>query len=536
MSLKPCAPGSNVAANHPRPIRIIASGTVFLTHVLTLPTFPGEATVARARTVTRERGGNVANVLAALGQFAGVDAMLVAPLAGNGEGAMLVRDLQREHVNTRFCKVWDGASVPSAWVIESEDSGSRTVINHNPLPDITHEEFVSLLGPLLIPENYEFANTAGNASVSASSSSNGRPQSAGNALNSPAPFEWLHFEGRSVKTTLSNIIGIDGLARERKWRSHCVFSLDACKIRQGVEALIPHADVIFFSKQYALSQNAAYTTPRPFLLALASSGRVPAHALLIAYWGTAGAALLSVPTREYLQSSGWVDDEPPRATRPLSTVSEGLSGSVSSGPDPRAVGSVRSGSGFWAAGHRAGSGTSSSAYTAFSGAQASSPRDSYGYGGYGYGDPGLGGGIGGIPEGRALEPGADAEGAAEDVDHDSQGTEIGEKGNGAGTGSAKGKERARRAKKDVCDEAAAQDAFIAGMIYSLGQRILPGAPYTPSAAPYAQIYGSGNLDIDKGRWKLEDCLRFASELAGRRARKRDFTGLADEMQRTGWFD
>lgn len=214
-----------------------------------------------------------------------------------------------------------------------------------------------------------------------------------------------------------------------------------------------------------------------------------------------------MPTREYLQSSGWVDDEPPRATRPLSTVSEGLSGSVASGPDPRAVGSVRSGSGFWAAGHRAGSGTSSSAYTAFSGAQASSPRDSYGYGGYGYGDPGLGGGMGGIPEGRALEPGADAEGAAEDVDHDSQGTEIGEKGNGAGTGSAKGKERARRAKKDVCDEAAAQDAFIAGMIYSLGQRILPGAPYTPSAAPYAQIYGSGNLDIDKGRWKLEDCLR-----------------------------
>lgn len=57
--------------------------------------------------------------------------------------------------------------------------------------------------------------------------------------NTPAPFDWLHFEGRSVKTTLSNITGIDGLARERKWRSHCVFSVDVgrSKGRQGVEAV-----------------------------------------------------------------------------------------------------------------------------------------------------------------------------------------------------------------------------------------------------------------------------------------------------------
>jgi ketohexokinase len=54
-----------------------------------------------------------------LGQFAGVDALLVAPLAGNDEGVMLKRDLERANVNTRFCKVWEGANVPSAWVLES---------------------------------------------------------------------------------------------------------------------------------------------------------------------------------------------------------------------------------------------------------------------------------------------------------------------------------------------------------------------------------------------------------------------------------
>lgn len=114
-------------------------------------------------------------------------------------------------------------------------------MNHNPLPDITHEEFVSLLGPLLAPENYMYqippsptipgTSPTNAVSVSPTSTSLQNP-------NSPAPFEWLHFEGRSVKTTLSNITGLDGLARERKWRSHCVFSVDVGRrAKQGVEAV-----------------------------------------------------------------------------------------------------------------------------------------------------------------------------------------------------------------------------------------------------------------------------------------------------------
>ncbi len=91
-------------------------------------------------------------------------------------------------------------------------------------------------------------------------------------------------------------------------------------------------------------------------------------------------------------------------------------------------------------------------------------------------------------------------------------------------------------KEEKRDELSAQDAFIAGMIYALGQRILPGSPFTPSAASYAHAYTTAAGELDKGRWRLEDCLRFASELAGRRARKREFTGLADEMVRAGWFD
>ncbi|PAV23078.1 hypothetical protein PNOK_0014500 [Pyrrhoderma noxium] len=495
-----------------RQIRVLASGTVFHTHNLTLPSFPAESAIARARTVTRTRGGSAANVLATLGQLPGVKGWegvgQEVDENDSSEGAALVRELKREGVDTRYCRFWEGASVPSAWVLEAEDNGSKTVINHNPLPDVTHEEFVSLLGPLLVPENFEIGHREGSGpNVSGSSGI--------------SPFEWMHFEGRSVKTTLSNIIGIDGLAKERKWRSNCVFSLDATKIRQGIEALIPHSDVIFFSKQYALSQNTAYTSPRPFLLSLASSGRVSPHALLIAYWGKAGAALLSVPTREYLQSSGWVDDSPDeKAMRPLSTISTdaGVSGIGMTDVNAiGAIGSVRSGSGFWAAGHRAGSGTSSSAYTftGFSAALSSTQSHS----GYEEG--------GGVRDSYGMSE--IPEGAEDEGEND---TETGrEKKGGKG-----GKDGEGEDDDDDRDELAAQDAFIAGMIFALSQRIVPGPPYAPNTAPYAQMYNSGLGLDDRGKWRLEDCLRFASELSGRRARKKVLYGLGDEIRQSGWFD
>lgn len=47
------------------------------------------------------------------------------------------------------------------------------MVNHNPIPDVLHDEFVRLLSPLLIPP----------------------PPSSGTEPDMTlAPFEWLHFE------------------------------------------------------------------------------------------------------------------------------------------------------------------------------------------------------------------------------------------------------------------------------------------------------------------------------------------------------
>jgi hypothetical protein len=74
--------------------------------------------------------------------------------------------------------------------------------------------------------------------------------------------------------------------------------------------LIPHADVLFLNKHYAQAHSPHYAaSPRAFLLALAAGG-APPHGLLVAYWGADGAAVLSVPTREYFQASSWVRSQP----------------------------------------------------------------------------------------------------------------------------------------------------------------------------------------------------------------------------------
>jgi sugar/nucleoside kinase (ribokinase family) len=107
----------------PRPLRIIAVGTLFLTHTLWLPTYPSPSTVTRAHSVSNARGGSASCLLSLLAQFNGapglIDPQLVAPLGGNEEGKMIMRELEREGVGIRYCKVWKGAGVPTAWILKS---------------------------------------------------------------------------------------------------------------------------------------------------------------------------------------------------------------------------------------------------------------------------------------------------------------------------------------------------------------------------------------------------------------------------------
>ena len=93
---------------------------------------------------------------------------------------------------------------------------------------------------------------------------------------------------------------------------------------------------------------------------------------------------------------------------------------------------------------------------------------------------------------------------------DSDGTQIaGRVGMGTGGGSST-TASALLSQPQTVDEVGAQDAFVAGMIYALSRRLVPGEPYTPSAVAREGAGGitvHGAEDNDRGKWRLEECLR-----------------------------
>ena len=230
--------------------------------------------------------------------------------------------------------------------------------------------------------------------------------------------------------------------------------------------------MLFFNKHYAQANSPHYeTTPRAFLLSLSSIA--PPHALLVAHWGSEGGAVLSLPTKEYFQSSEWVEDKPPPSRRSGPGESRG-------GANVTEVQSVRSGSEFWADGRSRT--PSSRAFTARGSHYLSDGGDESEKGRKSFMRI-----LSDTHQGRGT---IESQYTTEDDDNDSQGTETPGGGQDADT--------------DAVDEVGAQDAFIAGMIYSLSRRICPGSPYTPSWTGEA---ANGSSEIERGRWRLDECLR-----------------------------
>lgn len=91
----------------------------------------------------------------------------------------------------------------------SDSTGSQTVINHNPIPDVTHEEYFRILGPLL----YSTLN-------------NGSETPRYGQLPPSPPVDWFHFEGRNPHATAENLQGLDSWLREREWRHRVVLSVE----------------------------------------------------------------------------------------------------------------------------------------------------------------------------------------------------------------------------------------------------------------------------------------------------------------------
>lgn len=208
------------------------------------------------------------------------------------------------------------------------------------------------------------------------------------------------------------------------------------------------------------------------------------HALLIAYWGTEGGAVLSVPTKEYFQSSGWVEE---RLPPPQPSAVNGPHLDIPfSGMRAAEAQSVRSGSGFFADG-RSSRTPSSRAFTA--GGSASMYMSEMDESDKSHGHA-FAGHLSHMRQGYDTNESSQFAHMTEEDDNDSQGTER------------PGREHEH---DNIVDEVGAQDAFIAGMVYALSRRMCPGLPYTPAWSGEGDA--SSISEDSRGRWKLDECLR-----------------------------
>ncbi|ORX97822.1 ketohexokinase-like protein [Basidiobolus meristosporus CBS 931.73] len=231
---------------------IVGVGSVYLDIILEVPYYPEEDSKLRTEKVDKRRGGNSPNTLVVLSQLfqeKGRGSCHFMGSLANPEN----RDNNKHGINMGCCMKTDKEDPPTSYIV-STSRGSRTIINHNPLPDIDLAHFKSVY------PNYQFS--------------------------------WVHCEGRNIEAVHGILTHLMQLGR------NIITSVEIERpeeLRPGITQLQDKADVVFYSKIFA--QSCGFEEPLAFL----KSRKAYCKPSVIAFctWGSRGAAAYQ-PSKELL--------------------------------------------------------------------------------------------------------------------------------------------------------------------------------------------------------------------------------------------
>jgi ketohexokinase len=152
---------------------------------------------------------------------------------------ILLRALEENNVKTEACVFHSSQHAPpQAYIIAAGNTGTRTIISHSTLPDLTLDEFVKKF----------------DASCMRFSS---------DIVQMGCPFRWIHFEGRGADVSRM-IEYVESVYIRQGWRHKLTISIEFEKgDRPGIQRLLQQADVCFFSKLYA--ETLGFDRPEDFL-------------------------------------------------------------------------------------------------------------------------------------------------------------------------------------------------------------------------------------------------------------------------------
>ncbi|KAL4907426.1 hypothetical protein BDW74DRAFT_176195 [Aspergillus multicolor] len=262
---------------------LVAVGACYVDTILTTPHYPREDDKLRASSISRRRGGNCPNTLEVLQQLVAPSSSgaktplnLVAVLpAKESIASKQIRDAFEPQVSLSHCIYRGEFQEPaSSYIIKSQASGSRTIVNYNELPEMRLEEFVHMVD--------ELGTDAG----------------------------WYHFEGRIPDVTLACIRYL------RQQYPNVKISVEVEKPgREGLQELAEEADVVFYSKSWA--QANGYHAAEECIQK--QSSRTRKASLLCCTWGQDGAAALEPPTGNSIHSPAYT----PTGFRVVDTIGAG---------------------------------------------------------------------------------------------------------------------------------------------------------------------------------------------------------------------
>ncbi|OJJ62268.1 hypothetical protein ASPSYDRAFT_40900 [Aspergillus sydowii CBS 593.65] len=262
---------------------LVAVGACYVDTILTTPHYPGEDEKLRASSISRRRGGNCPNTLEVLQQLVaqspGADKTplnLIAILpAQSSVASRQIREVFEPRVSLSHCIYRDQFQEPaSSYIIKSEASGSRTIVNYNELPEMTLEEFTPITDRLGIQD------------------------------------AWYHFEGRIPDVTLACIRHI----RDRYPNSNISVEVEKPG-REGLRELAEEADVVFYSKSWA--QANGYKSAEECVRKQLS--RTHNASLLCCTWGQDGAAALETTPTNFVHSPAYT----PKGFQVVDTIGAG---------------------------------------------------------------------------------------------------------------------------------------------------------------------------------------------------------------------
>ncbi len=216
-------------------MRVLGVGIATLDVINTVASYPLEDEEVRVVSQRRARGGNATNTLVILSQQGHVCSW-AGVLPREPDAELVLADLTHYQIQNDFCTRPHQGKLPTSYISLSQATGSRTIVHYRDMPEYSFQAFDRI------------------------------------DLNQ---FDWVHFEGRAVAELTPM------LEKAAVWPGlRC--SLEVEKPRQNIEALLPLADVVLFSRQYVISKG--YEHARVFLQQMSGQAKEQYVA-----WGAMGA-------------------------------------------------------------------------------------------------------------------------------------------------------------------------------------------------------------------------------------------------------